>query len=146
MIGNWHQTDSFTVAGHTIPPKGFLVDRQDDYFMAGVFSEFNGRALPNAPHTLVVSGAGAQLNIRQLAGSDTWLDISVPSLWQSSHSIVLRAVDKQGNALYEESVEINEGQISFSYEATAAETAVSHYQLYNPNLQNIFLPVISASN
>jgi hypothetical protein len=130
VLANWDSTAAHSTGRYAISPNGFLARTRDDRLLAGAFEDtFDGHALSQGTHYLIVERDEASVTVRQPLGADTNLAIEPPPSWSSGRTLQATAVAADGNAVGAVSGEVRDGRFMFRYVGELEDHPVAAYRI-----------------
>ncbi|MGH3064728.1 MAG: DUF6259 domain-containing protein [Gaiellaceae bacterium] len=127
---NWDTSAVHTTGGYGIAPNGFLARTRDDRLVAGAFRDtFDGVALSEGTHYVIVERAESSVTVRHPLGADTNLAVEPPSSWSSERPLRATAIGRDGTLLAQVTGELQDGSFLFRYAGELNERAVAAYRI-----------------
>ena len=100
VLANWDSAAGHAAGGYGISPSGFFARTRDDRLLAGAFEgTFDGPALSEGTHYLIMERDNLSVTVRQPLGADTNLAIEPPSSWRPGQSLKATAIDPDGKVV-----------------------------------------------
>ena len=116
VVANWNTGSTYSVDGYTLAPSGCLARSDDGSVIGGVFVDrFNGAALSQGVHYVLVERLAGRVTVRQPSGPDTYVTVRLPADWDLSKGV---RVTPQAR------VAVDGAQVTFALTA-----AVDHYEI-----------------
>ena len=144
VVANWDHENSYTLAGHTLPPQGVVVTSTDGSVTAGVFTAYNGAALSAGDHYLIEERDGGVTTIRQPMGSDTALLIQWPDNETSGQAVEARAYSAGGQIVATVPATVTAQGVAFTYRREVGGQGVAYYKVAAPGVMAspVFMPLV----
>jgi hypothetical protein len=130
VLANWDSTAGHSTGRYGISPNGFLARARDDRLLAGAFEDtFDGVALSEGTHYLIVERDEASVTVRQPLGADTNLAIETPRSWSSGRTLQATAIAPDGKAAGAVTGEVRDGRFVFRYMGKLNNQPVAAYRV-----------------
>jgi hypothetical protein len=130
VLANWNSGASYATERYAITPNGFLARTRDDRLLAGAFEDtFDGLALSEGTHYLIVERDEADVTVRQPLGADTNLAVEPPSSWSSGRTLQATAIAPDGNVVGGVTGELRDGRFVFRYAGELNDYPVTAYRI-----------------
>lgn len=127
---NWDSTAGHSTGRYGISPNGFLAHTRDDRLLAGAFEgTFDGSALSEGTHYVIVERTEASVTVRQPLGADTNLAIEPPSSWRPGQSLMATAIARDGRTTGVVTGEVRDGRFAFRYAGELNDHPVAAYRI-----------------
>jgi hypothetical protein len=129
VLANWAAA-RHPAGGHGIAPHGFLSRTRDGRLLAGAFEgTFDGTALSEGVHYLIVERDDASVTVRQPLGADTHLAVRAPSSWSTGRALRATAIAADGVNIGTVTGELRDGRFEFRYARELNDHPVSAYRI-----------------
>ena len=130
VLVNWDSAAGHLAGGYGTSPTGFLARTRDDRLVAGAFEgTFDGVALSEGTHYVIMERDDASVTVRQPLGADTNLAIEPPRSWSSGRPLEATAIAPDGNAVEAVPGELRSGRFVFRYRDTLNNRSVAAYRI-----------------
>jgi hypothetical protein len=130
VLANWDSTARHAAGRYGISPNGFLARTRDDRLLAGAFEDtFDGLALSEGTHYLIVERDEASVTVRQPLGAETNLAVEPPRSWSSGRPLQATAIAPDGRIVGTVTGELRDGRFVFRYAGELAGRAVAAYRI-----------------
>lgn len=130
VLANWDATAGHTAGRYGISPNGFLARTRDDRLLAGAFKDtFDGLALSQGTHYLIVERDDVSVTVRQPLGTDTNLAIEPPPSWSSGQTLQATAIAPDGKVVGGIKGELRDGRFVFRYAGELNDHPVAAYRI-----------------
>ena len=114
---NWDSAAVHAAGGYGISPSGFFARTRDDRLVAGAFEgTFDGAALSQGTHYVIMERDDSSVIVRQPLGADTNLAIEPPSSWRPGQSLTATAIAPDGKVVGVVAGELRAGRLVFRWE------------------------------
>lgn len=130
VLANWDSTARYVAGRYGISPDGFLARTRDDRLLAGAFEDtFDGHALSEGTHHLIVERDEASVTVRQPLGADTTLAVEPPRSWSSGRPLQATAIARDETVLGTVTGELRDGRFVFRYVGELNDGPVAGYRI-----------------
>jgi len=130
VLANWDSTAGHAADQYGISPNGFLARTRDDRLLAGAFEDtFDGLALAEGTHYLIVERDEASVTVRQPLGPDTNLAIEPPLSWSPGRTLQATAIAPDGEVVGAVTGELRDGRFVFRYVGELNDQPVAAYRI-----------------
>jgi hypothetical protein len=130
VLANWDSTAGHAAGQYGISPNGFLARTRDDRLLAGAFEDtFDGLALSEGTHYVIVERDEASVTVRQSLGADTNLAVEPPLSWSSGRPLQATAIAPDGKGVGAVTGEVRDGRFVFRYAGELNEYPVAAYRI-----------------
>jgi hypothetical protein len=130
VLANWDSRGGYAAGRSGIAPNGFLARTRDDRLLAGAFDDtFDGVALSEGTHYVIVERDDASVTVSQPLGADTNLAVEPPPSWSSGRTLQATAVAPDGNVVGAVDGELRDGRFVFRYLGELNEHPVAAYRV-----------------
>jgi hypothetical protein len=116
VLANWDSTAGYAAGRYGISPDGFLARTRDDRLLAGAFEDtFDGLALSEGTHHVIVERDETSVTVSQPLGADTNLAVEPPPSWSSGRPLRATAIATGGEVVGAVAGELRDGRFVFPY-------------------------------
>ncbi len=132
VVGNHDAVNSYGYLDHTLVPQGLYAATVDGRMIAGVFSRFNGLALPGEHYLIQEKMGASSYRIEQPSGPDATIRFHRPSWWSLKNRIRVQGITESGAIVDVTSLPtttIQANSIDFLWQRDQGGEKVSYYQL-----------------
>jgi hypothetical protein len=130
VLANWGSTAGHSTGQYGISRNGFLARTRDDRLLAGAFEgTFDGVALSEGTHYVIVERDGASVTVRQPLGADTNLAVEPPSSWSAGRTLQAAAIAHDEKVVGAVTGELRDGRFVFRYVGELNDYPVAAYRI-----------------
>jgi len=130
VLANWDSTAGYATDRYGISPAGFLARTRNDRLLAGAFEDtFDGVALSEGTHYVIVERDEASVTVRQPLGADTNLAVEPPLSWSSGRPLQATALARDGTVIGAVTGELRDGGVVFRYAGELNDHPVAAYRI-----------------
>ncbi len=130
VLANWDSTGVYATGRYGIAPNGFLAHTRDGRLLAGAFEDtFDGLALSEGTHYLIVERDETGVTVSQPLGADTNLAVEPPSSWSSGRRLQVTAIAPHGSVVGPVRGELRDGRYVFRYVGELNNHPVAAYRV-----------------
>jgi hypothetical protein len=130
VLANWDSTAGYATDRYGISADGFLARTRDDRLLAGAFEgTFDGLALSDGTHYLIVERDESSVTVRQPLGADTNLAVEPPSSWSAGRALQATAIAHDGKVVGAVTGELRDGRFVFRYVGELNDYPVAAYRI-----------------
>ena len=130
VLADWSRAVPYGVDGDVIAPGGFLARTDGGSVIAGAFTgTFDGHALSDGVHYLVVQRGQDSVTVEQPLGADTSIAVEPPPGWHPGAPLHATALAADGSAIGDVPGAVEDGRFLFEYAAAVHGSAVASYRV-----------------
>jgi hypothetical protein len=130
VLANWDSAAVYAAGRYGISPDGFLARTRDDRLLAGAFEDtFDGVALSEGTHHVIVERDETSVTVSQPLGADTNLAVEPPPSWSSGRPLQATAIGADGELVGTVTGELRDGRFVFPYVGELNDQPVDAYRV-----------------